>query len=384
MPYSGEKPHVLVVLMQHSGGGAEKQSVLVAEALKETFEITVVVAKPVPDDWRKSMEAKGFSIAVLQTSDSFLQRRLRHRRLLELCTTLKPDLVYSRWIKLNLALAKERDRGNLKCGLIIQVANTLSKLLGSHRLNKLLFKKGISSHYPKADLILCNGSLVREDLVQEFGITPDKCCYLPNLLAEDSFSAPVKEVVDLSQNSPLRVVSAGRLIAQKDYSTLIKAAAKVSREIPLKVEIFGGGLLKKQLKKEIKHLHLDDVVALRGNVTDVEKYFPEYDLFVSCSPYEGMSNVMLEAMAAGLPVVVTEVSGSRDVLTNPSQGVIFPPGDVDKLVSILKSLALDRERLIVLSREGRRRAADFTLPKLGEEYQRLFRGVVAVRHSKVG
>jgi glycosyltransferase involved in cell wall biosynthesis len=174
------------------------------------------------------------------------------------------------------------------------------------------------------------------------------------------------------------------LIRQKDYTTLVRAVAKISGEVPLRVEIFGNGPYKRKLDKDIAKYRLSEVVSLKGPVSNPQTYFPDFDLLVSCSLYEGMSNVMLEAMAAGLPVVVSEVSGSRDILTNPSQGVIFPPGDVDKLVSILKSLALDRERLIVLSREGRRRAADFTLPKLGEEYQRLFRGVVAVRHSKVG
>jgi len=379
MPYSGRNPHIFVVMMQHSGGGAEKQSIMVAEALKPTFEVTLVVAKPVPDDWQKSMEERGLSVAALQNRDTFLERRLRHRRLLTLCKNLKPDLVYSRWIKLNLALAKARDRGNLECRLIIQVANTLSQLLGGHRVNRLLFEKKIYSHYPKADLIICNGNEARTDIVQEFGIKPDKCCYLPNLLAKESFPTYAEGVTGVRQNGPLRVVSAGRLIPQKDHSTLIKAVANVSGDIPLKVDIFGGGPQKNQLEKQIKHLHLNDVVALRASVTDVGKYFPEYDLFVSCSLYEGMSNVMLEAMAAGLPVVVTEVSGSRDVLTDPSQGVIFPPGDVDKLAGILKFLALHRDRLTVFSREGRKRAEDFTLAKLGKKYREVFRSVLATR-----
>ena len=69
---------------------------------------------------------------------------------------------------------------------------------------------------------------------------------------------------------------------------------------------------KKRLEKEIAHYHLDGTVKLRGFVSEPETRFPEFDLLVSCSLYEGMSNVLLEAMAAGLPVAVTDVSGSRD------------------------------------------------------------------------
>ena len=52
----GKTPSVLILCMQHSGGGAEKQSIMVAEALKATFEVTLVVAKPIPKDWQQQME----------------------------------------------------------------------------------------------------------------------------------------------------------------------------------------------------------------------------------------------------------------------------------------------------------------------------------------
>ncbi|MBN1841356.1 MAG: glycosyltransferase [Deltaproteobacteria bacterium] len=377
MAYSRKKPHVLVVMMQHSGGGAERQSILVAEAVKEAFEVTMAVAKPVPDAWRMSMEAKGFSVTVLQDKDTFLQRRLRHRRLVELCATLEPDLVYSRWIKLNVGLAKAKDRGDLKCGVIIQVANTLSKLLDSTRLSNLLFKKSICSYYPKADLILCNGNLARIDLINEFGLGPEKCLYLPNLLEVGRVHCGIREHGRSRQDDHLRIVSVGRLIAQKDYTTLLRAVAKISGDVPLSVEIFGNGPYKRKIERDIVKYRLGDVVMLKGPVSNPETFFPDFDLLVSSSLYEGMSNVMLEAMAEGLPVVVSEVSGSRDVLTNSSQGVVFPPGDADKLGSILKSLALDRERLIMLSREGSRRAADFVVPKLRKKYEEVFLSVLS-------
>jgi glycosyltransferase involved in cell wall biosynthesis len=167
------------------------------------------------------------------------------------------------------------------------------------------------------------------------------------------------------------------LIRQKDYTTLVRAVAKISGEVPLRVEIFGNGPYKRKLDKDIAKYRLSEVVTLKGPVSNPQTYFPDFDLLVSCSLYEGMSNVMLEAMAAGLPVVVSEVSGSRDVLIDPSQGAMFPPGDVDTLASILKSLALDRDRLIVLSREGRRRAADFVVPKLRKKYEEVFLSVLS-------
>jgi len=373
------KPHLLIVSMQALGGGAEKQSALVAEALKQAFDITLVVLKPVADHWRRAMERKGFKVVALQKRDTFLERRSRDHRLLKVCISLKPDLVYSRWIKLNIALAKGREHGLLTSGLIIQVASTLTKSLASNRLNQFLFGRKIQRYYPKADLIICNGNIARKDLIDEFGVPSDKCVYLPNLLGEDDFHVGFKENTRQGQDTPLRIVCVGRLGPRKDYMTLIKAVARVREKVDLRIEIFGVGPHRKKLERAIASSHLNGMVTLKGFVPKPSKYFRDFDLLVSCSMCEGMSNVMLEAMAAGLPVVVTNVSGSQDVIENSSQGIIFPPGDVDSLSHILQSLATDRQKLALLSREGRSRSADFVVSELSNRYQEVFRSVLATR-----
>ena len=322
----------------------------------------------------------------LQQEDTFLERRLRTSRLLRICQKLKPDIVYSRWIKLNIALAKARRKDSVQARHIIHVVNTLSSLLSSSWLNRALFWKNVCNLYPEADLIVCNGTIVRGDLTSRFGLPSTKCVYLPNILSSDDFAVSVegRETALVTPHEPLRIVCVGRIGPQKDYVTLLKAVAKIRKDVPVQIAVFGKGPDRPKLEQAIVDFGLEQVVRFRGFVPNPQLFFPEFDILVSCSRYEGMSNVMLEAMAAGLPVVVTEVSGSRDVLTEPSHGVTFPPGDADGLASILRSLAYDRQRLVMLSRGGKRRAADFAISKLSTKYQEVFSSVLKKGSCAVG
>jgi len=366
------KPLILIAFLQHSGGGAEKQSVLIAEAVKEAFRITLVVSKPPPDEWQQTMEQKGFKVVVLQKRDTFLERRLRNRRLLHVCQELGPDLIYSRFVDFNLNLAKNRGEGNLPCPVIIQEVTTATKLIEDNRTNRLFYKRRISRYYPKADLILCNGNVARKDLIEHFSANPNKCFYLPNMLAASDFQPGSREERCSIQNVPLRIISVGRIVRQKDYWAMLEAVKKIHNNVPVYVEIFGDGPLKKKLQKEISRCRLDDIIRLRGFVPNPKVYFPTFNILVSCSHREGMSNVVLEAMAVGLPVVVTDVSGTRDVITKSSQGIIFPEGNVESLANILTSLSKNRNQLVILAREGKKRAANFAVSKIGKKYTEVF------------
>lgn len=371
-PDKKRKPLLLIAFLKSAGGGAEKQSALVAEAVKEDFRIALVVSKPVPDYWQKIMEHKGLKVIVLQKRDTLLERRLRNRRLLRVCQELNPDLIYSRFIDFNLTLAKNRGEGNLSCPVIIQEVTTPTKLIEDNRTNRLFYKRRISRHYPRADLILCNGNVARKDLIEHFSVNPDKCFYLPNMLAASDFQPGSREERWSNQNIPLRIISVGRIVRQKNYWAMLEAVKKIRNNVPVYVEIFGDGPLKRKLQKEISRCKLDDTIRLRGFVPNPKAYFSTFDLLVSCSHREGMSNVVLEAMAVGLPVVVTDVSGTRDFITKSSQGIIFTEGDVESLANILMSLAKDRDQLVMLAREGRKRAKNFAVSKIGKKYTEVF------------
>ena len=153
---------------------------------------------------------------------------------------------------------------------------------------------------------------------------------------------------------------------------MLEAVKRIWNNAPVYEEIFGDGPLKRKVQNEISRYQLNEIIRLRGFVHKPQAYFPNFDLLVSCSRHEGMSKVVREAMAVGLPVVVTDVSGTRDIITKSSQGIVFPAGDVEGLASILTSLARDRDQLALFAKEGRKRAGDFSVSMIGKRYSEVF------------
>jgi glycosyltransferase involved in cell wall biosynthesis len=133
-------------------------------------------------------------------------------------------------------------------------------------------------------------------------------------------------------SNPKIVLSAGRLASQKGYDVFIDAAEQVSKQ---RKDVFffiaGEGKLKIDLLKRIVDKGLSDRVFIVGFQRDLGSMFRGADLFVLSSLYEGMPNVVMEAMANCVPVVSSEVNGVSELLGNNQCGIIVPPGDSEAL-----------------------------------------------------
>lgn len=148
-----------------------------------------------------------------------------------------------------------------------------------------------------------------------------------NLVARD-FTSPIRNIV-----------SVGRLCKQKDFPTLIKAFAEIHKLHPdVKLTIYGEGDERTNLEVLLKLLNLYNCVFLPGVVRDIEKALSNADLFIFPSLYEGFPNALCEALAAGLPVIASNCSGNVDVVQDGVNGLLFPVGDVEKLVFQMKEL----------------------------------------------
>lgn len=134
------------------------------------------------------------------------------------------------------------------------------------------------------------------------------------------------------------VVAVGRLEPPKGLDVLLSAAELLGARTH--VVVAGDGSLRERLAAQIEAAGLDDRVYLLGQVSDVRSTLAAGDVFVSSSRREGMPMAILEAMAAGLPVVATDVGDVR--ATVGTAGTIVPPGDVDALAAAIQVLLDDR------------------------------------------
>ena len=118
--------------------------------------------------------------------------------------------------------------------------------------------------------------------------------------------------------------------------------------------ILGEGHDRSRLEGLISSFKLQEYVTLAGWQSDVRSYFEAMDIFALSSYREGLPNVLLEAMALGVPCVATAIAGIPKLIEHDVNGLLITPGKVESLVEALSLLIKNREARLVLAKEGRR------------------------------
>lgn len=192
--------------------------------------------------------------------------------------------------------------------------------------------------------ILPASSSAQDRLVRS-GVSADKMHILPNAPDVRSIAATVHRG-ERPPDRPPTFLYSGRLVASKDVPTLLHAFVQVQRKLPdARLVILGSGPLGPQLAELRDRLALR-TVTFKGFVQpdDLTSEFEAADVFVLPSRREPFGVVVMEAMAAGMPVIAsTRVGAARDLLTE-SCGIVFPVGDTDRLASAMIDLGTDAER----------------------------------------
>lgn len=138
------------------------------------------------------------------------------------------------------------------------------------------------------------------------------------------------------------VLWVGRLDPVKGLDVLIRAFEPVARETNAHLLLVGGGELREELEGLVRERRLEPRIHFLGPRTDVPSLLKAADLFVFPSRTEGLPNALLEAMAAGCPIVTTDVPGCRDLITHEESGLLVPYGDTLALAGAMRRLLRDR------------------------------------------
>lgn len=148
--------------------------------------------------------------------------------------------------------------------------------------------------------------------------------------------AAAREHLGLAQDKYV-FSNVGRLHPDKDQKTLINAFAKVAAELPDAIlVILGKGRLEKELKQQVKELHLHDRVLFLGVIPQAVNYFKAFDSFVLSSDYEPFGMVLLEAILAEVPVITTNAGGAKEIITDEQW--LFDIGDEHKLAELMQDI----------------------------------------------
>jgi glycosyltransferase involved in cell wall biosynthesis len=219
--------------------------------------------------------------------------------------------------------------------------------------------------------------------VRRAGVPPRKVLVIRNAIRSERFDRTDPAYRDRLQAffpEPRSCIigAAGRLSPEKGFDNLIRAAQPLVRADPsLGFVLFGDGCMHHKLTGQISAAGLAKHFVLPGFRTDLDGFLPFLDLLVLPSYTEGLPNVVLEAFAAGIPVVATAVGGTPEVIEEGVSGYLVAPGDVPALTDRIGLLLASAERRRAMGRCARQRVREhFSFEVQSGQYQRFFDNLV--------
>ncbi len=301
------------------GGGAERVMALVARNLSpEKYDLHLGLVTQSEID----AEAMPAWVKVHPLG----ARRVRNGAfgLLRLIRRVNPDLILSGMFHLNFLVLLLRPFFPRRTRVLVRQNGTVSAALafgGVPWYTRLLYRH--LYHY--AERIICQSPAMAEDLARELGIAEGHLAVLPNPLDVEEIRRSVGRN-DLWPGHGPHLLAVGRLAREKSFDLLLQALVQVRTQFPdADLLIAGAGPEEASLKAECHALRLDDAVRFAGHLANPWSCFPTATLFVLSSRQEGMPNVLLEAAAAGLPIVALPACGGVVSLLSGQAGAWLAP-----------------------------------------------------------
>jgi glycosyltransferase involved in cell wall biosynthesis len=225
--------------------------------------------------------------------------------------------------------------------------------------------------WPLAQHLVCNSAALKEDLIRRCGVSPERLSVIPNGVDADYFQ-PVKA---RGRPYPAVVVSVARMVPDKDHATLIRAFALVAPDFPrARLWLVGEGPCLKAVGQLARESLPPGSFRFIPPCEDLRPLFRQAGLLALSSRTESLPNVVLEAMAAGLPVAATAVGGLPELVTPGRTGWLAPPGDPPALAAILGRLLSDPDQCRALGAAARRRVIrDYSLSAMVSGYEEVIR-----------
>lgn len=216
-----------------------------------------------------------------------------------------------------------------------------------------------------ATRLLCNSAAVGADLVQHHGYRSERLAVIPNFLEPDAFDAP-----DPAERQCRRAalgIPAGRwvvgivarLTPVKNHALLLRAVRRLTADGPaMHIVIVGDGPERSRLEQLAYDWGLADCVTFTGTLPNRPNPHALFDASVLTSRSEGFPNAVVEAMAAGRPLVATDVGGVRDALSDGVTGFLVPDDDETAFAGALERLRCEPGLATAFGDAGRQMAAD--------------------------
>jgi glycosyltransferase involved in cell wall biosynthesis len=284
----------------------------------------------------------------------------------------RPTILMSALEDTNTVALWARKLAGVSTRVIVTVHNHLScESQNSTQLKRRLTPQLVKMFYPWADHVVAVSQGVASDLIK-IGIEPQKVQAIYNPIVTSELRLRLQETIEhpwFEPGQPPVILGVGRLTRQKDFSTLLRAFAQLNRRNTSRLMILGEGEERIELEKLARELGIAENVMFPGFVTNPYAYMTQAKAVVLSSAWEGFGNVLVEAMAAGTPVIATDCeSGPAEILANGKYGKLVRVGNPEEMAIAIAATfehSVDVEEL-------KKRAEEFTLEKATTKYSNLF------------
>jgi len=363
------KPKILIIIPTLAlGGGAERVAATLTEKLSYKYHFYILTFY----DSSQIYSHKGEYLC-LEEDQTSLTKLLIPFKLHRVISKLSPDLIISFMDHTNMVAIITKMMFRFKIPLILSVRiNPMRAYSETRKYYNMLIK--IFYKLNSVNKIITNANEIQSILENEYGVPKEKVITIPNAVdigrIKEYSADNCNDNNHLFKNTNLTIfVNVGRLAESKNHKFLINAFSHVyNMNNKARLAIIGDGPLRHYLKDYITKQGLDEVIILLGLKKNPFCYLQHSDVFVLSSKYEGMPNVILEAMACNLPIISTNIPGAREILQNGEYGILVKSEDVDALSNKMLLLMKNEEIRKNLREKSIKRIRDFDYNKIIERW----------------
>ena len=367
------KTRLIIIIPRMITGGAEVLVLYLLQKLNRTrYDINLVVfesggelSKYIPNDvtvynLKKNNRWDYFKISC---------------KLVRLIKKISPKIVYSRmWYSTSVVGLTSLLTFQKFIFIANEEHNHKQDILSSDpfKLLKKIFMN-LFHKFPHKVIVPTKG--VKADVVKSYRLNEKKVKVIYNSVDLPKVTKMVSQknsYIQLPCDKPI-IVTMGRLIKRKGHDSLIKAFEKINKDFDCRLIIIGKGQDEGRLKEIVASSDAANKIIFTGYLENPYSLIASSDIFVLSSLWEGFGNVIIEAMACGVPVISTDCPyGPNEIITNEVNGLLVPVGDVEAMAEAMLRLLKDEPLRNRLAHAGKKRAEDFNVEKMVAEYEKVF------------
>ncbi len=224
------------------------------------------------------------------------------------------------------------------------------------------------------DKVICVSNGEKMQAIKAGVLTEDKAVLIPNGIDIEKYNTQGRE------QKGYVIGTLSKICIQKGLEFLIPALVILKKYYPSIVCLIAGGVQEEELQREVmlkkmvKEFGMDDKIIFLGEIHDVPSFFDKIDLYVSSSLWEGLPTAILEAFAAGVPVVATDVTGNNEIVISDNTGILARPKDSDSLAEAIDYAFRHRSEIKQFSDNASKFVQqDYSMARMVRNYEALYR-----------